>query len=481
MPNPHCSFWKEHPAFLTGLNLLIGTSSFLFFEFPWNWIFPLLWSFYLISLRSWSSILLLAGSFLYAFFLFYQSPVSTETKAYFSISSLQPHQTPFQKRLLYKGTLYINQAKLPCSISTRIENRPIADKNYVLSGTLQQKGAYQYAFKPKKWHPIDGSFSLAEMRYQAKESLRRLLEQKLPSPRTAALLSSLITGDVEDRSLRYEFSKIGLQHILAISGFHFGLLIAFCSFFLGLVLKSKWKFLALLVGVNAYFLFVGSSPAVQRSWLTASLYLCGKLMDRHSTGINLLGVALSIEILCDPLASSQIGFQLSFLSCLGILLFYPPFERSLRIYLPKRNFFESEDLTFPAKHGYLISALLRQSLSLTLSVNLAIFPLLLFHFHQFPWLSLLYNLFFPLFLSLALFFILLALLTHLLWPPAASLLFQAADFFTAQLLDLSAYPPLALDYSLRLVSFPAWPIPFYLFALFTLSIRLSDNYKYDIN
>ncbi|HSX10320.1 MAG TPA: hypothetical protein VLF94_01200, partial [Chlamydiales bacterium] len=53
--------------------------------------------------------------------------------------------------------------------------------------------------------------------------------------------------------------------------------------------------------------------------------------------------------------------------------------------------------------------------------------------------------------------------------PIAALLFPITDFFTAQLLDLDAYPPLALEYSLRLSHFPAWPIPLYLFGLFCLT------------
>lgn len=308
--------------------------------------------------------------------------------------------------------LYIDGAKIPCSIHTKMENRPLANCDYIVSGALKQRGVFEYGFKAKQWLPLNKGFSLAEIRYRTKERLRRFLEVKLTSPRTASLLGSLLTGDVEDRSLRYEFSRVGLQHVLAISGFHFGLLTAFCSFFLSLFLPNRWKLIALLICVNGYFLFVGSSPAVQRSWLTASLYLFGKLIGRHTTGINLLGTSLCVETIADPLVTSNIGFQLSFLSCFGILLFYPLFERRIQSALPKRNLTQTDHLTFIAKHGHLVSTFLRRALSLTLAVNLAIFPLLLYHFHQFPLLSLLYNLFFPFFLSLALFALLISFLVH---------------------------------------------------------------------
>ncbi|HSX10475.1 MAG TPA: ComEC/Rec2 family competence protein, partial [Chlamydiales bacterium] len=412
--NSHTQFWIEQPALLVALSLLIGTSSFLFWPFPYNYLWPLLWATYLFFLRSWTSIVLLLAAILYSFCLYSGTPSGSQ--AYFSIASMHPHTTPFQKGLLYKGMLSINGYKFPCSISTSNHNRPPAHCDYLVKGKLMERGPYEYAFKATDWKPVKNTWSPAEFRYQLKERFRHFLEQKLQKPRTATFLGSLITGDVEDRSLRFEFSRLGLQHILAISGFHFTILIAFCSFFLGLFLPNRPKLIALLFALTLYFLFVGSVPAVQRSWLTALFYLLGKLIGRHSSGLNLLGVALAVEVILDPLISANLGFQLSFLSCTGILLFAPLFERPLRHLLPKHH-------AAPPKHIHLLSAYLRSALSIACAVNLAILPLLLYHFHQFPLLSLLYNLFFPFLVSLALFLLLISLLVHLLFPPIAALLF----------------------------------------------------------
>lgn len=460
----HRQFWNEQPALLLAVSLLIGTSSALFWNFPWNWIFPFLWIVYLICFRRWAPIALVVGGIFYSWFL-YSSPVSGEI-GYFSIASLQPHQSPFQKGLVYKGMLYVDGQRVPCNVHHPEKEYPKANCDYLLIGKLQKRGAYDYLFKSKNWIPVENTWSLAELRYGMKERFRHFLDQKLQRPRTASFLSSLITGDVEDRSLRYEFGKVGLQHILAISGFHFAILIAFCSFFLGLLLPHRWKIIALLLSINAYFLFVGSVPAVQRSWLMAMLYLVGKLIGRHSTGLNLLGVALLIEVILDPLVSASLGFQLSFLSCVGILLFHPFFNFQLKS--------SPAEMTLVSQHGTLLSTFFRQALSVNFAVNLAILPLILHYFHQFPLLALLYNLFFPLLVSVAMFGLLVSLLIHFFFPPLADLFFLGIDFFTAQLLDLTAYPPLALDYSLK-VDFPAWAIPFYIFVLFSFSVIYKIN------
>ena len=467
----HLLFWREHPALLCALTLLIGTSSLLFLG---HLLWPLLWCAYLIYCRLFPQIFLLLGTIFYGWCHLPPSQLPTgEITALFSPASLQPNHSPFQKGLVYKGSLTFDRETVPCSVFYRglPATRPRADQNYCLSGKIEHKG--DFFFKAKQWIPVAKSWSLAELRYQTKERFKKVLSEHLPSSRVATFLSSLTTGDVEDRLLRYEFSRLGIQHILAISGFHFGILIAFCTFALGLFLPRIWKIGALFLAVNAYFLFVGSSPSVQRSWLTALFYLFGQFLGRPANGLNLLGCALGTELICNPLAAGNLGFQLSFLSCAGILLFYPTFDRFLQTFFPKRSGQESQPLTPLAKHGALLASFFRQSISLTLAVNLLLLPLLLHHFHQFPLLGLLYNLFFPFMIGVTLFLLLIALLFLPLYSPIATLFFFFTDHLTAQLLELTSNPPFALDYLIQTQEFPAWAIPPFLFILLNLYLLIT--------
>lgn len=464
----HALFWERQPALLFGLSLVVGTSSYLFWSAPFNWIWPFVWICYLAWLRLWPASVLLFGGILYSFLLYGTIP-DGETTGYFSIASMQPHYSPFQKGVVYKGMLTLEQQRIPCSIYSLKSPYKKADCDYLVRGKLVQRAPYDFMFKAKEWIPVEKTWSFAHLRYQLKEKFRLFLASKLE---TAPFLGALITGDVEERTLRYQFNKLGLQHILAISGFHFAILIAFCSYFLSLILPYRATLIALLIAIHLYFLFVGSMPAVQRSWLTATLYLVAKLIGRHSTGLNLLGVALLVEVLINPLICAHLGFQLSFLSCAGILLFLPLIEPLVTQILPQRDV---EELSLPSQHGYLITSFLRQSICIGLAVNLALLPLLLYHFHQFPLLSLLYNLFFPPLISISLFGLLVSLLTHVLFPPLAVPLFALTDRLTKQLLELAEYPPIALDYSIKLSHLPPWLIPLYFFFLFSLAIRRKQS------
>ncbi len=448
---------------------MIGTSAPLFWSFPWNFVLFFAWGFYLIFLRKWIVILSLFAACIYGFYT--KTEVSDANLVYFSPSSVKPHQSPFMKGLIYEGTLIANGQSVPASVyHPRSASRPSASADYILKGQLKKRGNTGIAFKAKEWIFVKKRMSFVEMRFQMKEKMRKVLEEKLKKPRVAPLLSSLITGDVEERSLVFEFSRLGLQHLLAISGFHFGVLIAFCSYFLSLFLDYKPKIFSLILLINLYFLFVGPLPAVQRSYMTALFFLLGKWMGKRATPLNLLGTSLLVEVTLNPLIPSNLGFQLSFLSCAGIFIGRPLFMPLCLKLFPKRA--TLIELTIPAKHGYLLTSFLREALNVTLSVNAAILPLLLFHFHTFPLLSFLYNLFFPFLLGASLFLLLLSLALYLLFPPLASPFFFLTDFLTGELLDLTSYPPLFLDYSIRCTWIPSWSIPFYLFALFWLSIRV---------
>lgn len=474
--SPHNLFWREHPALLPAISLLFGIGGYLYHL---SSLFIAIWLIYLL-LISFPSFFRGACFVLfgwgYSFFLYADAPKAATPlliEGIFSISSLQPHQSPFHKGFLYKGTLRIPQA-IPCSICLQGENRPLANQDYWVKGLLTERSPWHYTLKIKEYRPLPSAFRFAETRYQWKESLRSLLKKQL-SPSSASLLRSFITGDLEDRQLRYEFGRLGLQHLLSISGFHFALLISFFSILLGLFCPRTLKTWLLLFFLTLYFLFVGSAPAVLRSFCAAALYLIGKLLGRHPIALNLLGCCMLLELISDPLISGHIGFQLSFLSCAALLLLAPSLQKSIEKFLPKREVSQLSEMTPISSCGYVIAVFFKKSLSITLAVNLALFPLLLYHFHKVPLLGLIYNLFFPLGAAIAIYLLLFALLLYPLFPPFAKPFFFLTDIWTRQLLELLSYPPLFLDRSWHEADVPYWGCILYLFVLFFLAIHKKSS------
>lgn len=461
-------FWQHHPALLYAITLLIAVFSSLFCEGIAQWIYPGLWIAYLaIQKKPWM-VLLFAAMACYCRLQCPFAPAEGEGAALFRVDALRPHQSPFHKGWVYQGVATLESGSFPCLIYTHGARPPYpADRGYCLFGKYRRSDRFSLIFKPKQWKEVPGKASFAQERATLKMRYKRFLQTTCSShPRAAAFLASLSVGETEDRLLQYEYNRLGLQHILAISGFHFGILIFFLSSALSCFFPQKGVRIALLAAVNVYFFFIGSLPGVQRAWIMASLYLIAKLLHRNTSALNLLGCALFLELLMDPPIAADIGFQLSFASCLGILLLHPLIEKKLLFLFPSRQKKDRLSLSLLEKIIYLLSSFLRSSLSLTLAVNSAILPILLVHFHSFPLLSLFYNLFYPFCVSLILSCLLAGLASFLLCPMAGAALLQATAYGADRLLDIAAYPPLSLDYLIVAPHFPTWIAAAVLCALF---------------
>lgn len=457
----NASFGKQHPALLLSLAYLLGTASvisrdfsylvgFLLFLLPFwktKYCLKILFSFLIAACLS---------SYLVSYPSFPKEKFSG--KAVFEIDTLKLNESPFQKSYLYQGTLKSFEGKsytisnLPCQIFHPLkQERYAANTLYEIQGSLEQKSPHSFVFKPEKkvaWKPLKHQFSLAELRFNAKRRLEKHLISKIQDPKTAHFLLALATGDVDERILSTELGKVGLQHLLAVSGFHFGVLTAFLSLFFSLIFPKKAVIYSLLLALTGYFIFLGNSPSVERAWISLCLPLAGRLFGLRISGLNALGVSLLVALIKKPLIIQHMGFQMSFLCTLALLLAYHPIEKLLGTFLKTRSLKEVLQMNTLNCYGYIAVSLLRRSLALNLAVHLmTIIPLLLL-FHRFPLMSFAYNLFFPLWVSLSMVLLCLGLMTS--WIPALSHLFHALNqYWTGFALEISASPPAFLDFVIR--------------------------------
>lgn len=370
------------------------------------------------------------------------------------------------KTLTYKGYLISGntlsfQTKtedyrhLPSVIFTKNQNFSLFSPFYFSGSLVKKQGSYLINYDSKKNLPLT-NFSL--YRHKWKTSLSKFISKKSSSLSSGHFLSALITGYLTDLYLKFSFFKLGLSHILAISGFHFSLLIAVASFFLyPLPLRIKSFFLILIATI--YFSMMGHSPSITRAFVMITLYYFAKLFDLESCPINNLGSALIIVLLLDPRASASLSFQLSFLSCCGIFLYYPSLAEKI-----------------PSKKG-IISRLYPyyiHALCLTLAVNIMIFPLLLHLFSKVSILGIIYNLFFPAQVLVCFTLLLITLMLYPLCAPIADLLFKILNILTNLSLIPVLNPPMYFDYYIRGSLSKEWTI-LWTFCALIIGIYLKAN------
>jgi len=101
----------------------------------------------------------------------------------------------------------------------------------------------------------------------------------IPSARSASFLKGISTGDFEDHMMVMELGRFGLQHIMAISGFHFSLVALIISTLFAGFLPRKMASSTVIFLLSCYFLFLGCSPSILRAWVMIFVVLLGTICD----------------------------------------------------------------------------------------------------------------------------------------------------------------------------------------------------------
>jgi len=145
------------------------------------------------------------------------------------------------------------------------------------------------------------------------------------------LLSAMVMGrngvdlsyDVQD-----QFSRAGLAHALAASGFQVSLLVGVM-----LTLTQKLPNRARLVlGIGVLMLYTGLTgiqPSVLRAAVMGTAALIALTTERKVRPLSSILLAASILLLVNPLWIWDLGFQLSFLATLGLIVTVPPLTQRL--------------------------------------------------------------------------------------------------------------------------------------------------------
>jgi competence protein ComEC len=366
-----------------------------------------------------------------------------EAEGMFYTESVSYGQSPF-------GTSYVTKGKwrgIHCQIYTPLhKERPIG--NQMIKGRLLPKTFPNYVLKPSQIEPQPSFFCVAEWRFQIKDWARHQFNKLFPSKGTASFLLSMVTGEIDDRLMSLQFNRLGLLHLLGISGFQFSLL----ALLLGSIL-GKRNTLLLIIILTTYTLILGNSPPIQRAWIGVTLYAIARVKGLQISPLNALGAALIWELFLDPLVYFQLGFQFSFLCTAAIFIVYPPLREFFTKWLPHRSFTETRALSPLDQVGHTLTFFCRETVALNIAIHLVSLPLILFHFHKFPLLSLAYNLFLPGAVSLAYFFLIPGLLlepiAHFLAVPFLTM----AEYLTQGMLYVATNPPTLFDFQWRVPNF----------------------------
>lgn len=165
---------------------------------------------------------------------------------------------------------------------------------------------------------------LGRLKAQTTSQINRLWLEPL-----SGLMAGILYGERSGLDPLTElFTRAGVSHIVAVSGYNVTIIIVTLSAGLAQMAVSRKKIFWLLsVGIFLFVIFTGASGSVVRAGVMAELMLVANRLGRsRHMGIALMATA-TIMTLANPLILVwDVGFQLSFLSTVGIVYVTPLFD-----------------------------------------------------------------------------------------------------------------------------------------------------------
>ena len=219
---------------------------------------------------------------------------------------------------------------------------------------------------------VSGEEDLLEERlYQVKQNWKKQLILFM-GEENGQVMSAMLLGEKSemDANIKELYQKNGIGHVLAISGLHIS--------FVGLVIYKLIRktgipfliagFIALSL-LTMYGIMIGFTVSVFRAYLMLVLKIVADITGRVYDMMTAVMLSAAITVWRQSLYLSDAGFYLSYGAVLGILLIMPILKES---FLGKKRWFQ---LLMPG-----------------ICVNVALFPIQLLYYYEFPLYSILLNL-----------------------------------------------------------------------------------------
>ena len=264
-------------------------------------------------------------------------------------------------------------------------NMPEEFNGFDFKRYLEHSGIYSLFFYPKiNILDRDRGSKIKSNLYSFKNKIRLVFDQNLDM-QSSVLAKACFLGDKKDipNNLRDSFSKSGLSHIMAISGLHISIIILiFMNLSLSLGIKRQRALVLTVLFLIFYLVLIAFPASAIRASIMGLIALFALNSGRSKNFLRILVLAAVVMLIFNPrLLRDDLGFQLSFLSVLGIVLFFPIINKFFLELFPNKF-----------QNSIFLNAFI-SIVSISISAQIFIWPLLIKNFSQISLIAPISNLF----------------------------------------------------------------------------------------
>lgn len=246
---------------------------------------------------------------------------------------------------------------------------------------LFQQIAHNVFLKDKDWIKLETTKvnHFKQFLFSTREKILTTLQSAIGSNKDElGIAEALLIGYTNDldKDLVQAYSNTGVVHIIAISGMHLGLIYVMLVWIFArapYIKNQKWlQVILILASLWIFSLLTGGSASVLRSAVMFTVITIGKNYFKQHSIFNSLASSAFIMLLINPFYLWDVGFQLSYLAVIGIIVFQKPIYNLLYVKNKKADY-------------------VWNMISVTLAAQILTFPVCIYYFHQFPLLFLITN------------------------------------------------------------------------------------------
>lgn len=231
---------------------------------------------------------------------------------------------------------------------------------------------------------LQTSRSSDDFRKYIKNNLRERLD-----PNVSSLAIAYLLGDKSglSSSLKEEIDEVGIAHLVVISGMHLAILVKIISKGLRFTSRLVKSYFCVLF-IVLYIGMIGLTPSLLRAGFVIFCQLFVSYFGRKLDNRRIIFFTVVVTLLVNPNYIDNLGWQLSMLAYIGILVLDPLIESFLfgeglnkRRSIKKKNYI--------AKMLTKVNVILnfRSGFIIAIAVNMMVLPIILYRFGYFSLIS----------------------------------------------------------------------------------------------
>ncbi|MEJ7588643.1 MAG: ComEC/Rec2 family competence protein [Ferruginibacter sp.] len=244
--------------------------------------------------------------------------------------------------------------------------------NYPRYAAFQQV-FHQVFLKEKDWKKTHYSARNAfyTFLFKARDEILQVLRKSIGGKDELGIAEALLIGYTLDldKDLVQAYSNTGVVHIIAISGMHLALIyFLLVQVFKKIPILNRSGLLQVVLILTCLWIFAlltGASASVLRAAVMFSFITIGANFKKRSSIYNSLAAAAFLMLCYNPYFLWDVGFQLSYLAVISIIVFQQPVYNWWYI---KNKWAEK----------------IWKLAAVSLSAQILTFPVCIYYFHQFP-------------------------------------------------------------------------------------------------